>query len=72
MDDKTRTNLASSMYLVGNEYYVSGELNTALIWYDKTLKIDPNHKQAMYQKGNVLGDQDKRLTSQMFELIVIV
>lgn len=45
---------------MGDSYYEKGDFNTALSFYDKSLKIKPEYTVAMFKKGLALDKMGKR------------
>ena len=51
LNSELQTELDSLMR-IGNSYYMLGQLNISIEYYDKAIKLNPNFAKAFYNRGN--------------------
>jgi len=51
LDADTQEKLDSLMR-IGNSYYMLGQLNISIEYYDKAIKMNPNYAKAFFNRGN--------------------
>ncbi len=61
MDSKTQQKL-DSLIKIGNSYYMLGQLNISIEYYDKAIKINTKFAKAFFNRGN--SNFDLGLTKQ--------
>lgn len=52
-------NDATIMYNLANSYNMTGQVEKAMEFYDKSIKVDPNYIQSYYNKGVALEKNNR-------------
>ncbi len=63
--DSTLQNKVDSLMKIANSYYILGQLNISIEFYNKAINLNPNFAKAFYNRGN--SNFDLGLTKQACE-----